>query len=112
VNGATLTLPLMPRALLFVSVGMTLVAPTSVLLMPPRTPPYQYLPTLLSFPTPYFQEYRENRNRAATTIQSSYRGYRCSVLYKMMMYKMNKVRKEQNKAATQIGRIIRGFVAR
>jgi hypothetical protein len=29
-----------------------------------------------------------------------------------MMYKMNKVKKEQNKAATQIGRIIRGFVAR
>lgn len=58
------------------------------------------------------QEYRDFRNKAATKIQSAYRGYRCSVLYKMMMHKVNKVKKEQNKAATAIGRIVRGFVAR
>lgn len=58
------------------------------------------------------QEYRAFRYKAATLIQSAYRGYRCSVLYKMMMYKVNKTRKEEARAATAINRIVRGFISR
>ena len=58
------------------------------------------------------QEYRYIRYKAATQIQATYRGYRCSVLYKMMMYKVNKTKKEEAKAATAINRIVRGFICR
>jgi len=58
------------------------------------------------------EQYRSHRAKAATMIQSAYRGYRCSVLYKMMMYKVNKTKKEEARAATAITRIVRGFVSR
>jgi hypothetical protein len=58
------------------------------------------------------QEYRELRIRSVVKMQATYRMYRAKVVYRIMLFQRKLELNKHNRAATQINRITRGFLAR
>lgn len=56
--------------------------------------------------------YRAHIYKSATQIQAAYRGYRARILYKMLLISANRQKRIDNKAATAIITMVRGFLAR
>ncbi|RYY89813.1 hypothetical protein EON63_00060 [archaeon] len=58
------------------------------------------------------QEYKSERRKAVTKIQSAYRGYRSRILYRLMMFQWKQHRDRLHRASTHITRIVRAFLAK
>jgi hypothetical protein len=58
------------------------------------------------------QEYKEMRIRSVVKIQSAYRMYRAKIMYRIMALQRKLELNKHNRAATQINKIVRGFLAR